>query len=75
MEPEAPNRGYCKTCYIDPIIEIGIQQRKYPNTVTTFGTNYFSPYKKSQSLALQTNEIPLYIVYYYVNIVGGHLEY
>ena len=35
-----PNRGYYKTCYIDPIEEIGIRQQKYPNTVTLFGTYY-----------------------------------
>ena len=33
---QAPNREYCKTCYVDPIEKIGIRQRKYPNTVKFF---------------------------------------
>ena len=33
---QAPNREYCKTCYIDPIEKIGIRQRKCPNTVNCF---------------------------------------
>ena len=57
---QAPNREYCKTCYIDPIEKIGIRQWKYPNTVNFLVRTTFSPYKKSWSLALRTNEIPLY---------------
>ena len=37
---QAPNREYCKTCYVDPIEKIGIRQRKCPNTINFFGTYY-----------------------------------
>ena len=33
---QAPNTGYYKTCYVDPIIEIGIRQQKISEHNHTF---------------------------------------
>ena len=57
---QAPNREYCKTCYVDPIEKIGISNGNVRTQSIFLVRTTFSPYEKSWSLALQTNEIPLY---------------
>ena len=56
-----PSRGYCKTCYVDPIVEISIQQQNIRTQTHLLVRTLFNLYKKSQSLGLQTNEILLYL--------------
>ena len=59
---QAPNREYCKTCYVDPIEKIGIRHGNIRTQSNFLVRTTFSPYKKYRSLALRSNEIPLYFL-------------